>query len=593
LAAWPGYAQVRLGELSAGMTGTVAPGYSATYGNQSGSSHAWELGGSANFSGSYHSPNFLSFNAGLYLNQSRANSDFQSISNASGVNATTTIFGGSEFPGAISYSKAYNSDGNYAIPGIANYVTHGNSDDLAVNWSENVPQKPSFSAGYDMGSSQYTVYGANDQGRNTFRSLNLHSSYQLEGFNLGGFYAQGTSHSLIPQIITGQANSETTSDNGAYGFNVSHTLPLRGSMSGAFNRSSWDSNFLGDHSTGSVDLLSAVAAVHPWTRFSLSASANYSDNLSGQLEESVPGNVIPGLNASQTSDSLDLEAVASYAPEENLQTSVSVERRTQTFLGETYGVTSYGANASYARPLLDGNFSAAGGVTANSADNSGTDTIGFSSTATYNRTLYGWHLNGSFGYAQNAQTLLVTYMNSYYNYSGSARRAWGKVNFSAGAAAGRTALTQQAGTADSSESYNASLGYGAWAVVTGSYSKASGQAIATGAGLVPVPPPTPVVPSSLVSLYGGNSYSFSLSSTPVKRLILEAGFARSTSNTDTIGITSANENEEFNALVQYQYRKLNFTSGFARLQQGFSGSGVPPAMVSSYYFGASRWFKFF
>lgn len=593
--AWTACAQVRLGELSAGMTGTVAPGYSATYGNETSSSHQWLIGGTGSLSGSYHSPNFLSFNTGIYLNQSRANSDFQSISNASGFNAQVNIFAGSEFPGAISYSKAYNSDGNYGIPGMANFVTHGNSDDFAINWSENIPQKPSFSAGFDKGSTQYTVYGANDQGRTDFHALNLHSGYQLAGFNMGGYYAQGGSHSQIPQIITGQAQSSTEAGTDSYGVNVSHPLPLRGSMSGAFNRSSWDSTFIGQHSSGSIDILNAAGAVHPWNRLSLSAGANYSDNLTGQLEQSViqGGAVVPGLSSSQRSNSLDLNAVAGYSPQENLQTSLSVERRVQSYFGETYGVTSYGASASYARPLLDGNFSAGASAMANTADKSGTDTLGFSSTANYSRILYGWHVTGSFGYAQNAETLLVTYMNSYYNYSGTARKAWGRLGFSAGAAAGRTALTQHAGTSDSSQSYSSSIGYGPWATVTGSYSKASGQAIATGAGLVPTPVPSPVIPSSLLSLYGGESYSFSFSSTPVKKLILEAGYAKALSNTSGDLIDLTNTNEEFNALVQYQFRKLNFTSGFARLEQGFSGSGVPPQMVSSYYFGASRWFKFF
>jgi len=48
-----------------------------------------------------------------------------------------------------------------------------------------------------------------------------------------------------------------------------------------------------------------------------------------------------------------------------------------------------------------------------------------------------------------------------------------------------------------------------------------------------------------------------------------------------------------NTLVQYQYRKLNFISGYDRLEQGFSGSGTPPEVISTYYFGVSRWFSFF
>ena len=185
LLAWPVAAQVEFGETSTDLNGTISTGYTATYGNMTGSDHGWTVGGAATLSGSFYNPNFLSFNVSLYLNQSRANSNFQSISDASGVNASANIFGGSNFPGSISYSKAYNSEGNYAVPGLANYVTHGNSDTFGINWSENLPDAPSFSAGFQMGNSQYSVYGTNDQGNNAFHSLNLHSGYRRGGLQHG------------------------------------------------------------------------------------------------------------------------------------------------------------------------------------------------------------------------------------------------------------------------------------------------------------------------------------------------------------------------------------------------------------------------
>ena len=595
LLAWPVAAQVKFGEFSTDLSGTISPGYSATYGNMTSSTHNWILGGAADFSGSFYNPNFLSFDASFYLNQSRANSNFQSISNASGANVSANIFGGTRFPGSVSYSKAYNSEGNYSVPGLADYVTHGNSDTFGVNWSESLPDAPSFSAGYQMGSSTYSVYGTNDQGKNAFHSLNLHSAYKWEGFNMGAYYAKGGGHSLIPQVVAGQQVTEMHSDNSAYGFNVSHLLPLQGSVSAGINRTNWNSDYLGFSSSGSIDTINSLAAVHPINSVSLSASANYSDNLSGQLIQSVvaSGGVVPGFNSNQTSNSLDLMGVASYTPAPNLQTSAFVERRTQNFLGETYGVNSYGGSVVYAHTLLDGTFNAALTVTENSADQTGEDTLGFSTTENYSSEVLGWHVNGSFSYAQNVQTLLVTYMNSYYNYSGNARRRWGRLNVGVGAGAARTGLTQEAGTANSSQSYNASLGYSPWFTATGSYSKSDGQALATGTGLVPVPVPSPVLPSNLVSLFGGNSYSFGLSSTPAKRFTIAAAYAKSTSNTTIGSLASANNNDQYNALLQYQFRKLNFTSGYARLDQGFSGSGTPPETISSFYMGVSRWFNFF
>jgi len=606
LLALPGAAQIQVGELSTHLSGTIAPGYSADYSNITGSDHSWALGGAASLSGFFYNPNFLSFNVGLYLNQSRANSDFQSISDASGVNASANIFGGSHFPGSVSYSKAWNSEGNYAVPGLANYVTHGNSDTFGVNWNENIPDAPSISAGFQMGSSQYSVYGTDDQGQNAFHAFNVHSGYRYAGFNMGAYYSDGGSHSEIPQVVAGDGSTETHSDNGGEGFNVTHVLPLRGSISGSFSRTDWNTNYLGNTSNGTIDMVNSVAAVHPTDKLSFSASANYSDNLSGQLIESVvaAGGVVSGLNSSDNSNSLDLMGVASYSPLPNLQASGYAERRTQNFLGQAYGVMSYGTSASWSHELLDGTFNASLNLTDNTAaagsiaDTNGENALGFSTMENYSSQILGWNVTGSFGYSQNVQTLLITYMNSFYNFSGNARRRWGKFSVGGGGSGSRTALTEQAGTANSSQSYNASVSDGSWITVTGTYSKASGQAIATGSGLVPVPVPSPVLSPDLISLFGGKSFSFGLSSTPIKRLILSAAYSKSTSNTssDASGsdsISSANQNNEFNSLIQYQFRKLNFNSGYSRLEQGFSSSGSAPEVVSSFYIGVSRWFNFF
>jgi hypothetical protein len=598
--ALPVAAQIKLGETTNSANGTISTGYTATYGNMTNSTHGWTIGGAANLSGSYYSPNFLSYNISPYLNQSRANSNFQSISNASGVNASMNIFAGSQFPGAINYSEAYNSEGNYAVPGLANYVTHGNSQTFGINWSENIPDAPSFSAGFQMGTSGYSVYGTNDQGNNSFHSVNLHSGYRWQGFNTGAYYTKGWSQARIPQIVAGLV-THTHSASDGLGVNVTHMLRWNGSATAGFNRSHWDSDYLGYSSNGTIDMVNAMATVHPKQSVSLTGTLNYSDNLAGQLIQSVvsAGGAVTGLNTNSSSNSLDAMGTATYTPTPSLQTSVFVERRSQTFLGETYGVNSYGGSLGYSRRLLDGSFNGSLVLTANKADRTGEGSLGFSTAENYSAVVLGWNVTGSFGYAQNVQTLLVTYMNSYYNFSGNVHRNWGLFNMSLGGGGARTALTQQAGTTSSSQSYNASLGYSPWIMATGSYSKASGQALATGGGLVPVPVPSPTLPPGVVALFGGDSYGFSISSAPVKRLILSSSYSKAISNTSSLatdtGLTSAssNANNQFTSLVQYQYRKLYFTSGYARLQQGFSLAGSKPETISSYYMGISRWFNLF
>jgi hypothetical protein len=254
-------------------------------------------------------------------------------------------------------------------------------------------------------------------------------------------------------------------------------------------------------------------------------------------------------------------------------------------------VQSYGGSASYSRELLAGSFNASLNMTDNISNNTGENTLGFSTNTNYSSVVAGWHVNGAFGYAQNVQTLLVTYMNSFYTYSGNIRRNWGQFNISAGAGAERTGLTQQTGTLNSSQSYNATIGYGAIITANGSYSKSTGQALATGSGLVPVPPPG--LPSNDVIFFGGDSYSMGLSSSPIKHLVIAAAYAKSLSNTAGQNGTSANHNNQFNTLLQYQVRKLSFISGYARLEQGFTGSGTTPESISSFYVGLSRWFNFF
>ncbi len=595
LLAAPLVAQIKLGEFSNNASGTVSSGYTADFGNQEASDHGWSVGGQTVLSGSFYNPNFLNYAVSAYLNQSRANSDFQSISDASGFSASAGIFGGSKFPGAVSYSKSYDSAGNYGIPGIANYVTHGNNDELGLSWGMNLPHMPSLSAGYQLGNNDYSVYGTNDQGSSSFHSFNLRSNYEVAGLDMNGFYAKGGNHSTIPEVISGSANSEIQSGSDGFGGGVSHKLPFGGAVSVNANRSSWNTGYQGATSTGSVDTANMFVTMHPAAKLSLNGSLEYSDNLAGQLIEAVinQGATAPLSLENQTSYSIDSQASASYIVATYLETSLFVDRRSQLFESELYSVSSYGGNANFSHQLRGGNFSASVTFSGNEGAQGGEDSLGFATTEHYSNEIAGWHLDGSFGYAQNMQTLLITYLNSSYNFSGGVRRRFGKLGFSAGGGGSRTALTDQPGTASSNQDYNASIGYGTVITANGNYSKSSGLALATGAGLISAPVPISALPSDAFIFYGGTSYSGAVSSSPAKGLTMSAGFSRSNSNTLNSGIATVSQNEQYNAIIQYQVRKMGFTSGYARLEQGFGGSATPPQILSSYYAGITRWFNFF
>src|SRR5208283_4169040 len=112
--------------------------------------------------------------------------------------------------------------------------------------------------------------------------------------------------------------------------------------------------------------------------------------------------------------------------------------------------------------------------------------------------------------AQNVQTLLITYMSSFYGYGGNLRRRWGRFGWTGGASVNKTGLTEQAGTASSGESFNSSMGYSNWINLNATYSKSNGTGIQTGAGLISTPTPQPVLNPTDLILYGGKSYSFGL-----------------------------------------------------------------------------------
>jgi hypothetical protein len=592
----PAAAQLKVGETSSNLNGTISTGYSGDYGNLINSDHSLSFGGSGTFSGFYYNPNFLTYSVSPFMNQSRDNSSYQSISNASGVNFTSSIFGGSHFPGSVSYSKAYNSEGNFAIPGIANYTTHGNSDTFGINWAETLPDLPSLSANFQTGSNQYSIYGANANGSTDSHSFGLRSSYLLKGFNLGAYFTDGGSHSEIPQVLEGSTQSETsTSSNLGYGFSVGHPLPLHGGFSSAFNSSYVDSNYLDYSYHGTIDTYTATASFQPTQKFHYSVSTNYSDNLTGSLYQAITstGGIAIPPEQGQSSHAFDLLGSASYSILPNLQGLTTADRRQQFFLGQNYSADSYGGGLTYWRLLFGGSLNSAFMMTANTSSASSGTALGFSGTVNYNKRFNGWAAGGYFSYSQNVETLLITYMSSMYSYGGTIRKAFGMFGWNAGASVSKTGLTTRGGIASDSESFNTGFNYSKWISITGSYSKSNGSGIESAAGLTVTPTPEPVLGTNDLILFGGDSYSFGLSSNPKRRLTLSASFAKAVTNSNLAGILSNSNTKQLNTFFQYQFRKMYVTGGYSNLVQGFNLAGRPPENVAAFFIGVSRWFNFF
>jgi hypothetical protein len=599
LLASPLLAQIQIGDdLNFNMNGTVSANYSGTYGNQIDSTHGFGAGGAAGLAGFYYNPNFLSFNVNPYFNQSRSNSTFGSVTDASGVSLSSAIFGGSHFPGSVSYSKAYNSTGNYGLPGLSSLDTNSNSQSFGVNWSAFLPNLPTLNVGYQTGKNNYSLYGTNERGRNNFHSLFLNSNYTIAGFGLGGGVSVGGSNALIPQVLVGGKEAQSNSDTRTYTFSASHRLPWRGSFSTAFNHSNLNSNYLGYTFDGTINRWAANAGLHPTQKLSFSFGTDYTDNLSGSLYQAI----VPGaqggtpasagiVTAQSQSSGWDFLFNSTYAFAKNLQAQGAVERRQQFFQGTNFGSTMYSGGVYYTRKIMGGYMGSSLNIIDSRLDHSSQSSLGFSSNTNYNRRIGAWQVGGYFNYSQNVQTLLIAYTTSFYNFSGNVGRKFGRLHWNATAGSGRSGLTAQPGSSSHSESFSSSIGTGRLNL-TGVYSKSDGNSLASGGGLVQQQLP-PGVPPNLLVMYGGESYSFALSGSPIRKLSASASYVKARNNINNQGVTSWNNFEQENLFFQYRFRQVGLTGGYTRLIQGFSASGTPPANVNSFSVGIYRWFNFF
>jgi len=215
-------------------------------------------------------------------------------------------------------------------------------------------------------------------------------------------------------------------------------------------------------------------------------------------------------------------------------------------------------------------------------------------SSSYSRDFGRWKVTVQGNYAENQQTFLIAYTTSSYGYSGTLGRKFGRhSHWSVTGGGTKSGLSNQPGSGNFSQYYSTAFS-AKWISASASYARSNGNSILTATGLTPTPVPVSVVTPGAVILYGGRSYSFGFGSTPMRGLTISASYSKAFSNTAADGLSSSNNNnEQLNARIQYLVRKIYFQAGYIKLVQGFSAVGGPPASVSSFYFGLSRWFNFF
>jgi hypothetical protein len=589
-------AQVQIGDnLQMKAGGLLTVGYQGDYGDDIQSSHGLNFGLNGNVSGSYYNPNFLSFDFTPYYNQSQANSNFQSLTGASGFTGTANLFTGSHFPGSVSYRDDYNSTGTFGLVGQPDFTTHGHGQGFGIGWSALVPGLPTLSASYSQGSGSGTVYGTDQETGSDTKLFNVRSSYAIEGFRLNGFYDHNTLHSTYPEFLAGEQESVSDTAGHDFGFGANRNLPINGSFYVNYTRSEATTDFQGqaDNTTNyTTSTETSGATIRPLQKLSLFANESYTDNLSGYFNQNLinTGTVQTPFNFGSGSRSFTVGGGATYQFTNYLSTQAQATYYDQYYFDKSYTGTYITGTVNYARRLFD-MFTFSASVVQES-NGQGSNSVGFVGNVNYFRRIKRWETSGSFSYAQNVQSILVTYTSSYYNYNARLHRRFGHgLTWIASFNGSHSGLTNQPGSNNDSKSYSTSFSMRRF-TLTGNYTQASGNSILTNAGLVPLPP-TPGVPASDLIIYNGDSYGGGLSATPLRRLTLSATYSRALSNTLSNTTNSHNNTEIFNAQMQYHLRRIGLLGGFTRFTQSISAGGVLPGTANSYFIGVSRWFDFF
>jgi hypothetical protein len=591
-------AQVQVGDdLRMNLNGVLNGGYTASYGDQVQSNHSLDYGGNVNLSGSYYNPNFLNFNINPYYDQSRADSESQSLTNSSGVIANANFFTGSRFPGYASYNYTRNSSGTFGLIGGPNFTTVGNGQGFGIGWSALLPDWPTFSVNYSQGTGDGTVFGTNQQSRSATHTLGLRSTYHIAGWMLNAQFTHINISSNFPSFLSGQQDTNFSSSSGNnYAINGIHNLPWHGSVSLAFNHSTYSGDFgsiLVD-TTGvtnyATNTETANFSFHPTVKLSLFANQNYTSNLNGFIYQNIAnsGGGEPLNQLDSTANSSTLSTGASYNFTKSLYGQAQITYFDQRYFGQSYQGSYLTGTVGYGKRILD-TFTFSGSVI-ESSNKFANNSLGFIANLNGFHRIGFWEVSGGLSYAQNVQTLLVTYTTSYYNYNANVHRRLGRGMQWTGAFTGsHSGFSQDAGTVNSSEGVTTSLALRRVAL-NANYIQSKGQALLTSTGIQTINTPGLIDVGQIV--YNGKSYGAGLSLTPLPRLSISGNYSHATSDTLSNSYFSNNKTDIFYGQMQYRLRKISLLAGYTKFGQAISGASNAGNQYS-YFIGVTRYFNFF
>lgn len=587
------HAQLTVGDdVKMSLSGNIGVGYSGDFGNAGLSGHGLFGTGMGLLSGSYYNPNFLSFNVRPFYDRNQDNGGYTSVLSETGVDASTSIFSGSHFPGSISYSKSFARGSQYGLPGTASLSADSNTQNFSTTWSELLPKLPSLTATFSDNTSSSTILGETGTSDTASKIFNLLSNYKVHGFQLTGFMSHQNYGVELPAFLA-PTNTKSDSASTSYGVSANHSLPLSGTLTMDYNRTDYDSQTGAYRASGSTDTADTTVTVKPVERLSVSGQVRYTGNLIGALRQTYLAGQTAGLfSEEETSRGVALSSYAAYQIGHGFGLVGYANRQIQDFAGTTYDFHQAGGTLtySYARPLFGLLYLSFGMV--NNGTTSGGNSLGFVGNADLKRRIGRWEYNADFSYSQNVQAIIANYTTSGFNYGGNVRRRFGSNMFWSGSYRGtQTGVTQIAGSGNRADSFVTNIVDGRYDF-SATYAKSHGTALLSSTGtLTPTPVATLLTPEQII--YSGKVYGAGVSVAPLKRMLINVNWYQVRSDTQTTALFSQNNSERYYGQMQYNLRKLSFRAGYWRVYQNVGATVGKPTLDNTYFFTVSRWFNIF
>lgn len=564
--------------------GFLSASYSGVSGDHIGSPHNLGLGINGTLNGYYFHPNFLRFAVHPYYDRAQSNSDLQRVSRGSGVQGTLQLFGGSRFPGSISYGKDFNSSSEFRIAGVPSVLGDSSGSTFNVNWSALLTGLPSLYASYTMSDSSSSLLGTTSRSESSFKSLNLNSSYELGGFTVNGGLNHYNSEFLSPGFLTGGEISGASSSMN-YGITAARTLPFAGSLALRWLRTTSE-NKAGGRSVSSSYGASAIFS--PVPRLSVSGDVNYTTNAIASMTQELGGDASSSYflewNAVNMHTQGTLTVGRGFAVSGYLSHRIQRSHEFQT------QDTQYGGSASFSNSNRFLGFLTFSIGVLNTATQEGNTGVGLVSSLSMMRKFGRWETSADFSYSQYTRTLLSVATTSNYSFGGILRRKINESTFWSGSfRETMSGLTLQKGNNNVSQSLATGLYWKGYGVVT-NYSRSNGAAVLSADGTLTATPLGSIISNNFMT-FDARSFGVYTSARFFRILFTNAGYSNVSSSTVRRALGAFNKGNRFYGRLEVRLRQLRFTGGFTRAEQESSALPGGPRAVNSYYVTLSRWFN--